>query len=313
MGKSELRRLEILDECLSQIQSGERSLSECLHAYPDHAEYLKSHLLLAMQTRDLLKPTWPSEEFVGQTKTRVLNRIRVKRPSPIISAARKFGRPSWLTRPVIAYITLVVVVVLLASGLGVAGASASALPGDPLYKIKLGIEDTRLALTQDPASDAELLLLFANTRLEEVIALTEASREEDIGLALAGYDQLIDQLLDLVDEGKIDEETDTLDKVHFGLLHHQDILQEVLDNAPESAQEGLENAMDRSSHGKDVIEQIQGGGSPSDLAPGQQDKEKDEIQEQENQGNPPSDRGGGTGSDRTPGRPPTKTPKPPKE
>lgn len=304
MSKFETRQSEILDKCLAQIQSGASSLSDCLEAYPEHAEFLKSHLDLATQARDLMIPSGPSEDFVAQTKTRLLNRIRAQHKTSPVIEDKKPRRLSWLTRPAMVYISLMIAIVMLASGVGVAGASASALPGDSLYPVKLGIEETRLALTQDPALDAELLLQFADRRLEELIALTETSREGDIELALAGYEERIGQLLDLVDEGEIDDEGGTLSTVRFELDHHQEVLQAILDNAPESAHKGLENALERSRHGKDVIEQIQSGGSPSDLAPGQQDKDK------ENQGNQPVNPGGGSGREQNPGRPPTKTPKP---
>lgn len=308
MSDVEKRRLELLDECLSQIQAGEASVSDCLEAHPEHQDFLKPHLMIAFQMRDLLAPPHPSEGYIEQSKIRLLNRIRAQQPKHTRPQTEKTRRRSWVMRPAFAYIALAIAFIGIVSGIGVAGASASALPGDALYNVKLGIEETRLAFSQDPASDAELLIQFASTRLEEVSALSEISRDDDLELALLGYEETVSRLIDLTREEQITEDAELLEKIHYGLEHHQEVLQRVMDKAPLSTDKGLgnalQNAMERSIHSKEVIEHIQSGGHPSDLAPGQQDKEKDKS------GGPPDDRGRGRDSDWTPGPPPTKTPKP---
>jgi hypothetical protein len=310
MSDVETRRLELLDECLSQIQAGEASVSECLEAYPEHQDFLKPHLMIAFQMRDLLAPPHPSEGYIEQSKIRLLNRIRAQQPKHTRPKTEKARRRSWVMRPAFAYIALAIAFIGIVSGVGVASASASALPGDALYNVKLGIEETRLAFSLDPASDAELLIQFASTRLEEVSALSETSRNDDVELALLGYEETISRLIDLSISDEITEDPEVLDKIHYGLEHHQDVLLRVMAKASLSADKGLknalQNAMERSIHGKKVIETIQGGGSPRDLAPGQQDKDK----EKDKQGGPPDNRGEGHNSDWIPGPPPTKTPKP---
>jgi hypothetical protein len=176
-----------------------------------------------------------------------------------------------------------------------------------LYNVKLGIEDTRLAFSQGAASDAKLLIQFANRRIEEIEALADEKHVDDIEIALSGYDEILSQIIDLSEEDELANETETLDKIHFGLDHHQEVLQRILQRTQEQTSraviQGLQNALEKSMHGKAVIETLRQGGSPSDLAPGQQDKEK------ENQGGPPEDHGRGNDPDRTPGPPPSKTPK----
>jgi hypothetical protein len=228
MSDDKTRRLEILDECLSQIQSGVASVSDCLKAHPEHEEFLEAHLTFALQTRDLLAPPQPSEEFAVQTKIRLMNQIRAKQAKSQETRTKRTGRRLWVQRPAFAYITVLIAFVLLASGVGVANASASALPGDLLYNVKLGIEETRLALSQDPSSDAELLVHFADTRLDEVLALTDVSRDDDVALALAGYENIVSRLIDLSDDEEFAGEEETLDKIHNGLDHHQDVLQGIL-------------------------------------------------------------------------------------
>ena len=312
MSDVEKKRLELLDDCLSQIQAGKASVSDCLEAYPEHQEFLKSHLMIAFQMRDLLAPPHPSEGYIEQSKIRLLNRIRAQQPKHTRPKTEKARRRSWVMRPAFATIALAIAFIGIVSGVGVASASASSLPGDALYNVKLGIEETRLAFSLDPASDAELLIQFASTRLEEVSALSETSRDDDVELALLGYEETISRLIDLSISDELTEDPEVLDKIHYGLEHHQEVLLRAMAKAPPSADKGLKNALqnaiERSSRGKEIIEYIQGGGSPSDLAPGQQDKDKDK--EKDKQGGPLEDRGEGHNSDWTPGPPPTKTPKP---
>lgn len=308
MSDVDKRKLELLDECLSQIQAGKASVSDCLEAYPEHQDFLKPHLMIAFQMRDIMAPPHPSEGYIEQSKIRLLNRIRALQPKHTRPKTEKTRRRSWVMRPVFTYIALAIAFIGIVSGVRVASASASALPGDVLYNVKLGIEETRLAFSQDPASDAELLIQFANTRLEEVSDLSETSRDDDVELALLGYQETISRLIDLTVSEEFTDDPEVLDKIHNGLDHQQDILQRVMEKAPPSAIKVLKNAIERSSHGKEVIEHIQGGGSPSDLAPGQEDKDKDK--EKDKQGGPPENRGEGHNSDWTPGPPPTKTPKP---
>jgi hypothetical protein len=87
--------------------------------------------------------------------------------------------------------------------------------------------------------------------------------------ALEGYQESLNRLLDLTTGAEIGSNDQLFVDIEQGLEgQHQKLLQ-VLENAPEAARPGLENALDRSTHGKEVIEQIHQGRSPSDLAPGQ--------------------------------------------
>lgn len=298
------QRVEILDDCLSQIQTGAAAVADCLNAYPNHRQYLESNLKVALRTHDLLAPPEPREGFKSQAKIRILNQIRAKQVDAPKRPVKKPKKLLEILRPSFAYVTVLFVLVLFASGVGITTASASSLPGDLLYGVKLGIEDTRLAFSQDASSDAELMLQFADRRIEEIEALVESQRIEDLDLALSGYEDLLTQITDLTENKTFDDDGEMLDKIHFGLEHHQEVLERVLEKAPPTAVKGLQNALERSGQGKEKIKRIKEDSNPSDQAPGQQDKEK------EKQGGPPDDRGGGNGSDGAPGPPPSKTPKP---
>lgn len=72
----------------------------------------------------------------------------------------------------------------------VANASGRALPGDELYRVKLGIEKVQLALAFRADSRASLQVEFASRRLEEMVVLAATAREnapESVELAVERF------------------------------------------------------------------------------------------------------------------------------
>ena len=69
---------------------------------------------------------------------------------------------------------------VLIAGFFTVNASASSLPGDSLYGLKLGMEQAQLALTFNDDARLELEDEFEDERLDEVGALLGEGREEDV-------------------------------------------------------------------------------------------------------------------------------------
>ncbi|MFN2166547.1 MAG: DUF5667 domain-containing protein, partial [Anaerolineae bacterium] len=68
---------------------------------------------------------------------------------------------------------LLALVLVVGLTFGASQAAAGSLPGEPLYGLKLAVEETRLALTSDLEAQAALNLVLAEERLDEVTALLE--------------------------------------------------------------------------------------------------------------------------------------------
>ena len=69
---------------------------------------------------------------------------------------------------------------VLIAGFFTVNASASSLPGDSLYGLKLSWEQAQLALTFDVDSRHDLEMEFEDERLEEVESLLGEGRQEDV-------------------------------------------------------------------------------------------------------------------------------------
>lgn len=297
----EQQRAQKLDEALSAMQQRGLSLEDVLSQQPDSERWLRP-LLLRAERMGRLSPEGPGRRYVVSTRHRLMNRIahrRAKRPPKARSRRRRFG---WLRRPAMAFASLALAFVLLLSMTGVVYASSESLPGDTFYGVKRGVEQARLSVTLNQEGRVSLLHSFANERLEEVQELQRLGRSEDLPTALAEYTYSVDRVVDALAEGEGDPEA--LNEIESSLNHHSEVLESLLAEAPEAAQPGLQNALEKSGHGQDTVDALQAGQDPSELAPGQQD-------ETETPGGGPPE---GQGPEKTPpGLDPERTPGPPED
>lgn len=86
--------------------------------------------------------------------------------------------------------SVLVVLGLLFGGSATVSAAQDDLPTQPLYQIKLMSEDTKVWLTSDPAMKIEMLLDQAQTRTEEMAALTLAGVTPPADLAIRTQDRI---------------------------------------------------------------------------------------------------------------------------
>jgi len=84
-------------------------------------------------------------------------------------------------------IIIAIVLALSAVGGGTVYAAQDSLPGDTLYSVKLGIEETTMMLGGDDVARAERALNFADKRVREMVTLTERERLGDLGVAADKY------------------------------------------------------------------------------------------------------------------------------
>lgn len=257
----EQRAARMLDEALTARQS--RGGGASPDRQPEHAETAEL-LALAATLQAELSPESPTRGAVARTRARVLNRIgATRKPSP--RAARPARRPNLFRRYAFAIASLFLIFALLASGTGVAYAAESSLPGDGLYGVKLGLESTRLALTFSPEARGAYLRGLADERLSEIQTLLEAGREGDLPAAVDSYSNTLSQM----EQAAGSQDDASLVQTRANLEHHMLVLQTLLASAPEPARSGLENALIKSHHGLDVIDAVEQGLDPSQLAPGQ--------------------------------------------
>lgn len=301
--KASLSTAEILDDCITRLQSDDDAIEALRRDYPQQAQDLAPLAEIARQMRSDFHSPAANADFVRNSKIRLLNRLRAAQTpatavKPRMSARRRF---SW--RPARAIATFLIALTLVLTSTGVAWASSDALPGDALYPVKRGVEEIRLAVTFSESGDAELLNTYTTERMDEIEALILAGRDEYLDDALDDYEVMLDRLVTQVTVLSQSEDQNSLDHLAFSLSHQMVVLERVKANAPEAVQAKIEEVKEQTRHGKDVVETIRQGGNPSDLAPGQVKKQTPQSDSDEEDH--------GLGKTKTPKPKEKKTPGPP--
>ncbi len=186
---------QILAECLAQIEAGQKTVAECLAAYPIYRAELETALEVALAMRQA-RAIVPRPAFRQGAAARLMARLPAspRPPATPQGVLKQSPPPGGLLRairfsPVPAALGGIVAVVMLAALL-VTGANAAA-PGDALYGLDQALEHARLDLAHETGAVVELQLLFASERLLEAEALALQGRSDDLQAALAHYSELI--------------------------------------------------------------------------------------------------------------------------
>ena len=183
---------QILENCLELIVTENASIDSVLSHYPEVASILQPELEAAVWLLQKARTLDPRPGFLSASRRRVEAKIRRE------GALRKVGgRPVWkgffasFWKKDFALQFLVVAFIIcgLFAGLsGIALASQSALPGDMLYQVKGGLENSALALAFDSAGDARLHIQFAQRRLFEIQSLILEGRYAHIHETVVEYE-----------------------------------------------------------------------------------------------------------------------------
>jgi hypothetical protein len=194
MNKAEFER--VLEDCRSRLMKGE-SIEKILETHPAQAGELEPLLLAAQAALSMPKPEADQAAFqLG--KNRLLGEAdRLRKEGHFTKNGTKSGILRYSERwsqfignlfvpkeniemKLAPRLALYVLITILVGGFFTVSASASSLPGDALYDLKLGLEQTRLALAFDPEYREELEIEFEQERLSEVGNLLEDGRKEDV-------------------------------------------------------------------------------------------------------------------------------------
>ena len=124
---------------------------------------------------------------------------------------------------------LILTTLLGGAGAGTVFAAQSSMPDDMLYPIKTWSENARLELATSPEKDIDLLLEFADRRIDEMLTLAEEGNEisEPLMTQLQTHLELADQISD-----QASDPLQTRLQIRQALMTQQMLLA----NAPEDAQ-----------------------------------------------------------------------------
>jgi hypothetical protein len=223
--------------------------------HPD--DYIDPDVQQALDTIQPVPPRDPTARARGQA--RFLSEARDLQHTKALTLWQRlvgiFGmKPQSTGSPTMAWrlssltLALAIGLVLLFSGSAVtAYAAQGALPGDPLYRLKNVTEGARVRLNPDPGADADLHLLFAQRRIEEIRDLIAKDRFDDITIATHAFERHILQAIGALGELAVIDPTraaQVTDRILASLSSYTVALTDYLANVPTGPpQQALENAV----------------------------------------------------------------------
>ncbi len=182
------RVADALDACLSRLRGGENA-ADVVAEFPELTAELKPLLDSAefMLAERVTPP--PPPHGLSRTRERFLStakaRSRAQRPvaaptSPLVRLAEWFTPLQPLRVPRLVGATIAVVLFLVLTTPVLAPRVEAAIPGDPLYSVKLVAEQVRLASAFDPAQRESLEAEFSQRRAAEIERATDRGLEEEV-------------------------------------------------------------------------------------------------------------------------------------
>ncbi len=151
---------ELLDRCIDAARAG-RDPEEILAKHPELADDIRPLLAIATDLAGLPAPSTSVRGLMA-----ALARATAEQEAAAAQPPRR--RVRWFSRSVLLRAAAMLLAVLLI-GWGSVSASASAVPGDWLYPIKLFTERAKFILTVNPEDKAELRITFSEERLKEAV------------------------------------------------------------------------------------------------------------------------------------------------
>ena len=287
------KQIEILDRLIDMgKQIDQATLDLIKREDPDLYELL-------MQSNMLRNPKLvkPNPLYATSSKTRIFHEViksQKERVSPLNQLTGLFSNfkiPRLSFSP--ALTVLLVLVFSFSLLVGGAQAADNAGPGDFLYPVDQAIESTRLILTVNDHARLQLLLSFANERLEEADESFTAENSDNAEIALAGYEREMESINNLLENARIEFSDELLQQADQTIRNNTAVLENLLVSGkiPITAQDAIDHAIEMSRkhlgtenpsaadstktppglEGKDTPPGLQDNNSPS----GQEKKDKD--------------------------------------
>ena len=251
-----MKRFEdILAQCIEDIKAGRSSIEDCLDRYPSMREQLEPLLRIALEIREP-PDVRPSASFKVRARVQLMDQIHGRQ------AVTKWPwfRYNSQVKPIpyrrrFSMVRLIVAIVLTLSavGGGTLYAAQASLPGDTLYSVKLSTEQAGMMLPGDDAARAERALNFADRRVEEMAALAEKGRPQDLDLAVEKYDYALNMTLTRIEQAS-DKGLPTGNitaLVAEATAGHLLVLDEVWDMVPDEAKAAIAHARNVSETGRE--------------------------------------------------------------
>lgn len=244
---------DIFAQCLKAVESGQATVERCVAQYPEYAAELEGLLRTALA----LAPgpaVEPDAHFRSRGRSALLTAIALEHGVDERSAWRRFadsligkreaspvGRPRQAEMPIPVFFALAILV-----GGGSAAVSLAAeesLPGEPLYSLKSATEIVRLTLDPSAEGKAELQLVYATRRLDEMERMAGLGRTSRFQATAQRYADHLRQAEAFIADKPTSKVSNDLAMLRERISRRDLMLAELRSDVPASAQLALEEAI----------------------------------------------------------------------
>lgn len=170
---------EAFHVCLELIREGRETLESAIARYPEYAKELQAQLEAVTWLFAHKAALEPRPGFVAASRRRLVARI-TEGPQPAPLTWKDRLRQAFDLQRVAPIAFVAVLLIFLFIGGTVVTVARNSIPGDPLYSVKLNLEQIALATSLDKSRDAKLRLQFVEARLTEIKELIDEGRSEKL-------------------------------------------------------------------------------------------------------------------------------------
>jgi len=177
---------DAFNDCFERLILGE-SLDSCLRRYPEHAMELDLMLRTAYDVKRRAYPIQPRPEF------KYWSRVRLQGVQDYMGRQAAPGKASPFNFRKNLAISVAGLLVLVIASSGTAAASYEALPDQPLYGVKMAVEQARLTLAVSDVDKAEVYASLAEKRAHEIVAMARQGKADYLISTSARMDYQLEQ------------------------------------------------------------------------------------------------------------------------
>jgi len=239
----------ILTKCIQSIEEKGWTVDDCMRHYAPYRTELEPMLKTVLKLRRG-KDFLPSDQFRSNAHGRIQKQLHASRRSPRMRGTYQVSaipRSSTTPRPRLrlagSLITLLLVsLILITAGVGVAFAADNAIPGDALFQVDRAIERIRIQIQLDPQEAVRLHLQFATERIDEIINLIKSENSNHLDYALTEYKIQIAAIPPLITKTKKagDDVYPLLSEASVTIITHEKKLEELIQSAPVRVGEAIQ-------------------------------------------------------------------------
>ncbi|MBM3134307.1 MAG: hypothetical protein FJZ89_03280 [Chloroflexi bacterium] len=161
-------------------------------------------------------------------------------------------------------VALAVVLALVLAGGGLSAAAAQSQPSDPLYGVKLALEQVQLAASLSDTARADTYFRLADTRLQETAQMAQAGRADLVSGLVVEYERDLQNGLVLVQQAQVQGQdvSSLLIRFEERLRRQQALLEATRERVPGPGQPDIDRAVNASQRGYAQVLTLAGEASP---------------------------------------------------